>query len=124
MQPPNSARQIVLVVDDEIFLRMLAIEILEAEGFDTLEAQHAEEAIAILEERTDVHLIFTDVNMPGTMDGLKLAHYVRDRWPPVKILATSGLNHYSRGDLPEGSNFLPKPYSAAQLGAMMRSMAK
>ena len=122
MQPSDCKRPIVLVVDDEILVRMLAVDILEADGFETLEAQHADDAIAILEQRSDVHLIFTDINMPGTMDGLKLAYYVKNRWPPVRIITTSGRNRYSGPDLPVGSEFLPKPYSAEQLTTLVRSV--
>ena len=79
-------------------------------GFEVVEAGNADEAIAILAARDDIHLIFTDVHMPGSMDGLKLAHFVRNRWPPVKIIATSGQARITEGDLlPEGGRFLHKP---------------
>jgi DNA-binding NtrC family response regulator len=80
-------------------------------GFDTIEASNADEAVAILEVRSDIAIIFTDVRMPGSMNGLKLAHCVRDRWPPVKIIVTSGHHTFRAGDLPDGGIFLPKPYS-------------
>ncbi len=90
MQPSARKRPVVLVVEDETLIRIAAVEAVEEAGFEVIEAQNADEAIAILEQRTDIHLVFTDIQMPGSMDGLKLAHCVRDRWPPVKIIATSG----------------------------------
>lgn len=123
MQPNVRKRLVVLVVEDELLVRMDAMEIIELEGFAALEAKHAEDAILILEQRDDVHLIFTDINMPGSMDGLKLTHFVRNRWPPVKIVATSGHERLSDEDLPAGGKFLPKPYTAGQLGKVLREMA-
>eukprot|EP01035_Chromulina_nebulosa_P042709 gene42709-57821_t len=79
----------VLVVEDEILVRMDIAMSLEAEGFVVLEAANADEAIDILNSRSDIRLMFTDIDMPGSMDGLKLAMAVRDRWPPVKIIVTS-----------------------------------
>ena len=90
MQPSARKRPVVLIVEDEFLVRMDTRDAVETAGFDVLEAGDADEAIAILTARNDVSLIFTDVHMPGSMDGLKLAHFVRDRWPPVKIVATSG----------------------------------
>ncbi|WP_346730791.1 response regulator [Bradyrhizobium sp. 62] len=84
------SRLVVLVVKDEPLLMMMAAEVITELGFEVIEARHADQAIAILEKRSDVHVVFSDVHMPGSMDGLKLAHYVRRRWPPVKILTTSG----------------------------------
>ena len=83
-------RPTILIVEDELLIRLDAIEMIQAAGFETLEAANADEAIAILETRPDVHSPFcTDIQMPGSMDGVKLAHFVRERWPPVKIIATS-----------------------------------
>ena len=70
----------------------------------------------------NVRLIFTDIHMPGSMDGLKLAHFVRNRWPPVKIVATSGRARIAESDLPEGGRFVPKPYSAAEITATLREL--
>ena len=80
----------VLVVEDEILIRDVIADDLEKAGFTVALAAHADEAIAILEARQDVHLVFTDIDMPGSMDGLKLAAAVRDRWPPVHIIITTG----------------------------------
>jgi len=80
----------VLVVEDDAILRLHALDIVEEAGFTAIEAKNADEAIAILESRSDIALLFTDVNMPGSMDGLKLAQAVRNRWPPIKIVVVSG----------------------------------
>jgi CheY-like chemotaxis protein len=100
----------VLVVEDEALVRLSAREEIEAAGFKVYEANNADEAIRLLEANSDIELVFTDVDMPGSMDGVKLAHYVRTRWPPVKIIVTSGYQHLTAEQLPKGSLFLSKPY--------------
>src|SRR3954470_3110925 len=122
MQLSASKRPLVLVVEDETLIRMDAVEAIEAAGFDVIEAASADQAIAILEQRSDIRLIFTDVHMPGSMDGLKLAHFVKDRWPPIKIVATSGHARIADSELPEGARFMPKPYSAAEITATLREL--
>jgi two-component system, response regulator PdtaR len=123
MQPRASSRPVVLVVEDEALIRTIAIEMIEADGFDVIEATGADDAILILEQRSDIRLIFTDIDMPGSMDGLKLAHFVKGRWPPIKIIATSGHAKIAESDLPEGSRFLAKPYAAATVtGAIHQLM--
>ena len=86
------------------------------------EAANADEAIEVLESRTDITVVFTDIQMPGSMDGLKLARAVRGRWPPIKIIATSGRLHLDEADLPEGGRFLPKPYSPSQVTGVLREL--
>jgi CheY-like chemotaxis protein len=108
-------RPVVLVVEDDFLLRMQAVDIVKDAGFKAVEAANADEAIAILEAEPNIHVVFTDVQMPGTMDALKLAKFVKDRWPPIKIVATSGRVRISEADLPEGSIFVPKPYSPTQI---------
>lgn len=115
-------RPVVLVVEDDFLLRMDAVHIVRAADFEAIEAANADEAIAILEEQPNIHLVFTDIQMPGTMDGLKLARFVKDRWPPIKIVATSGLVGVKEEDLPKGSVFVPKPYSAAQIVSTIREL--
>jgi len=112
---PNKKRPVVLIVEDELLVRMHAMDIVRDVGFDVVEAQNADEAIAILESRLDITVVFTDVQMPGSMDGIKLAAAVRDRWPPIHIVATSGLSNVTEDHLPRGSRFLPKPYSAGEV---------
>ena len=112
---PTASRQLVLVVEDEGLVRMNAVAMIEEAGFSVLEAANADEAIHILETRRDVTVIFTDIEMPGSMNGIRLAHAVRDRWPPVKIIATSGHYGFQESDLPTGGRFLPKPYTLPQI---------
>ncbi len=113
-------RPVVLVVEDEFLLRIDAADVIAAAGFEVIEAANADEAIEILESRSDITVVFTDIQMPGSMDGLKLARAVRGRWPPIKIIATSG--NVGQVDLPEGGRFLPKPYSPAQVTGVLREL--
>jgi len=101
---------------------MDAVDMIAAAGFEVIEAANADEAIDILEARPDITVVFTDIQMPGSMDGLKLARAVRGRWPPIKIVATSGHVHVSETDLPEGGRFLPKPYSSTQVMGVLREV--
>jgi CheY-like chemotaxis protein len=112
----------VLIVEDEPLIRMGAVLPIEDAGFEVYEAGSADAAIALLELHADICLIFTDVNMPGSMDGLKLAHYVRGRWPPVKIIVTSGHVKVSEEILPAGALFMPKPYDPVALTNKIKEM--
>ena len=114
---------IVLVVEDEAMLRIAAVSLVEDAGFVAIEASNADEAILILEARTDIHIVFTDVDMPGSMDGLKLAEAVRGRWPPIEIIVTSGHRFLSVEDLPKGSVFFAKPYREEEIVATLQRMA-
>jgi CheY-like chemotaxis protein len=114
-------RQVVLVVEDEALVRMTAVGMVEEAGFEVLEAANADETIHLLETRRYITVVFTDIEMPGSMDGLKLAQAVRGRWPPVKIIATSGRCVVGDGDLPSGG-FLQKPYSPAQIFRALRDL--
>ena len=117
LRPP-----IVLVVEDDFLLRMDAVDIVRNAGFEAIEAANADQAIAIIEGDPDIHIVFTDVQMPGTMDGLRLARFIRDRWPPIKIVATSGRLRVAEEDLPKGSIFVPKPYSPEQIIRTFRQL--
>lgn len=110
MSSTNTTRA-VLIVEDEILIRALIADTLSCQGFKIYEAIDADEAIDILERHADVAIVFTDINMPGSMDGIRLAHFVRDRWPPVKFIVTSGKTFIKNGDLPIDAIFLSKPYS-------------
>ena len=101
---------VVLVVEDEPLISMWVEESLREAGYTVLCANNADAAIRILEIRTDIHLVFTDIDMPGSMDGLKLAAFVRGRWPPMRIVVASGKHRPRPGELPAGAVFLPKPY--------------
>ena len=113
-------RPVVLAVEDEPLILMMAVDMIADAGFEPIWATDADEAIAILESRDDIHIIFTDINMPGSMDGLKLAQAVRGRWPPIKIIIASAFVA-DRGLMPKGSTFIPKPYHSAQLANALRS---
>ena len=103
-------KSVVLVVEDHPLVRMAVLEVVTAAGFEALEAANAAEAIHMLEARPDVHLVFTDVEMPGTMDGIELVHYIRNRWPPVKLIVVSGKTVIAPEQLPGGAKFFTKPY--------------
>jgi CheY-like chemotaxis protein len=118
----KSKRPVVLIVEDELLLRMNAVDMIAAAGFEVVEAGNADEAIEILEARRDITVVFTDIQMPGSMDGLKLARAIRGRWPPIKIVATSGHVGVAETDLPEGGRFLPKPYGPAEVGDVLREV--
>jgi CheY-like chemotaxis protein len=105
----------VLIVEDEPLVRIGAVNIIEDAGFEVIEAASADEAIGILECRNDVRVVFTDIHMPGSMDGLKLAHAIRNRWPPIKIIVTSGRDLITAQDLPEGGRFFAKPYDPIEI---------
>jgi CheY-like chemotaxis protein len=115
-------RPVVLVVEDDYLLRTDAVDMIEAAGFAVIEAANADDAIGILESRDDIAVVFTDIQMPGSMDGLKLARAVRGRWPPIKIITTSGHRIIAETDLPEGGRFLPKPYSPRQISGVLREL--
>ncbi len=112
----------VLVVEDEFLIRLDIVDQLEREGFEVFEAADADAAIVMLETFNQIRLVFTDIDMPGSMDGLKLAAAVRDRWPPVKIIVTSGRRMVEITDMPDGSVFFSKPYHHAAVMASMRSL--
>ena len=121
MSVTAAKRSVVLVVEDDFLIRICAVEMIEAE-FDVVEAASADEAIEILEARLDIIVVFTDIQMPGSMDGLKLVAAIRARWPPIKIVATSGIVDVRKVDLPEGGRFLPKPYSSAEIVGILREL--
>lgn len=112
----------VLVVEDEMVLRMRAADIVEDAGFCAVEAVNADEAIAVLESRSDIALLFTDIQMPGSMDGLKLAHAVHSRWPDIGIILVSGQVKPSDAERPADSRFFSKPLAVEQMTAELQAM--
>jgi CheY-like chemotaxis protein len=96
------------------------VKVIEDAGFEVIEAANADEAIRILENRKDIRVVFTDIQMPGSIDGLKLAHAVRHRWPPIKIIMTSGHEPVAEHDLPEGGRFFAKPYDPTEICEALR----
>ena len=119
----TSNRPVVLAVEDEPLVLMLAVDMILDAGFEPLRASDAEEAIGILESRDDIKIVFTDINMPGSMDGIKLARAVRGRWPSIAIIVTSAFSVVERTLLPQGAKFLSKPYDAGQISDALHSLA-
>lgn len=112
----------VLVVEDDALILLDIAEQLREEGFIIYEAANADIAIEMLVRFVDIRLVFTDIDMPGSMDGLKLARAVRDRWPPVKIIITSGRYGLHTPPMLIGSAFFAKPYTHVDVVASMREM--
>jgi two-component system, response regulator PdtaR len=102
---------VVLIVEDEALVRLSAVGMLEEAGFRMIEAVNSDEALELLAADSDVQLLFTDVNMPGTIDGLALARQVHDRWPHIRIMVASAKQRPQPDELPVGSRFEQKPYS-------------
>jgi two-component system, response regulator PdtaR len=112
---------VILVVEDELWLSLDISEALKDEGYDVITVANANDALKVLESPTDVATIFTDINLPGSMDGLKLAAAVKDRWPPVNIIVTTGMRAPRRDEIPARSLFIAKPYRNAQVLEALRS---
>ncbi|MBP1847830.1 CheY-like chemotaxis protein [Rhizobium petrolearium] len=118
----KNGKPVVLVVEDSPMIRMGAVDLVLSAGYEALEAGDADEAIRILQSRADIDLVFTDVQMPGTMDGIKLSHYIRDRWPPVKLIVASGAAIIEESMLPGGSRFFSKPYDELTITEAMAQL--
>lgn len=118
------SRPVVLVVEDEPLLRMLAVDVVEDAGFDAVEAATADIAVQILEARRDIRIVFTDIDMPGSLNGMKLAALVRDRWPPLEIIIVSGHLPMREVVLPERAVFFSKPYDTTVVARTLRGMAE
>jgi two-component system, response regulator PdtaR len=118
MTPPHS----VLVVEDEALLLFTIADDLREAGFTVYEAGNADAAIALLERHDDIRILFTDVDMPGSIDGLRLSAVARDRWPPLKIIVTSGKRIPDKTLLPAGGIFMPKPYVASTVAATINQL--
>jgi two-component system, response regulator PdtaR len=119
---PNDKLPQVLVVEDEALLLFSIADDLRDAGFEVFEASDADEAIALLSTEPGIGLMFTDIDMPGSMDGLKLSAVVHDRWPPVRIIITSGKHMPSRDRIPDDGLFLPKPYTPASVVSAMNAL--
>jgi len=112
---------VILIVEDELIVRMFASDLLTEEGgYRVIEAVNADEALTLLEARHDVRLVVTDVDMPGTLNGFALARIVNMRFPGIKVIVTSGRMSPEVGDLPKGIPFLPKPYADLALISLIR----
>lgn len=122
MKHPSEASAAVLVVDDEALLRMLASDVLEDAGFEVLEAANADAALVALQSHPEIRVVFTDVNMPGSLDGLALAHVVQERWPSIGVLIVSGKVRPRPCDLPPGGHFVSKPYRPEDIVRHVKSL--
>lgn len=120
---PAAARRVVLVVEDEPIQRMMAVDMVEEAGFEAVEARDADDAVAILESRPDIRLVFTDIDMPRGMDGMRLAALIRSRWPPIELILVSGRVRLRQEELPARGVFFSKPYAEAEVVAAMQRMA-
>src|SRR5471032_722762 len=113
---------VVLIVEDEALIRMDAVQIVVDAGFAVVEACNADEAIKILESRRDIRAVFTDINMPGSINGLQLSHAIRGRWPSIHLIVTSGLNVPNEKQLPVNSRFIGKPYTARHVATTLSEL--
>ncbi|KRB49228.1 two-component system response regulator [Rhizobium sp. Root708] len=113
----------ILIVEDEPLVRMFAVDLAQDAGFETLEAEDADSALKILVAVIDICIVMTDIDMPGSMNGLKLAEVVHDRWPNVSIVVVSGKQRPDEADLPRDAVFFSKPYSATRLADQLIKMA-
>lgn len=122
--PPDRvlSPSVILVVEDEMLLRMRAVDMVEDAGYLPVEAVDADEALTILQSRSDIALLFTDIQMPGSMNGLQLALAVHERWPRIKIILASGQLKLSKLDIPENSRFFAKPLDSGDMVAEIREM--
>ncbi len=109
----------VLIVEDEPITRMVAADVIADMGIPTLEAGDAEEALEVLNANPRVALLFTDIDMPGAMNGVHLARKVHEQWPDIELIVTSGASDVADGDLPDHGTFIRKPYRMQQLAEMV-----
>jgi CheY-like chemotaxis protein len=119
----NLSSSLVIVAEDELLTRMMAADALISAGFTVIEADHATAALMILRSRAvEICALFTDVNMPGPLDGLGLAHHAATTWPWVRLLVASGKAQPTGNDLPKGCRFLPKPYDPDNMVSHIREL--
>ena len=111
---------VILIVEDEVLASEYLEFVLQEAGYEAITAASADEAIEVLEHRNDIRLAITDINLPGLMNGLKLAATVKDRWPPINTIIVSGYSAPGSGEMPSGSLFVPKPYNAGKMIAAVR----
>lgn len=123
MASEATTRCVVLVIEDEPIMRMMALDLVEDAGFEAVEAGSAQDAVRILETRPDIRLVFSDIDLGTGADGLTLAHSIRDRWPPVEIIMTSGKVCPAPDDLPARGRFFEKPYRRDEVAAALHELA-
>ena len=122
MNQAQDARPVVLLVEDEPLVRMFGADVLEEAGFEVVEAVDGDEALEVLKARPDIRVLFTDVNMPGSLDGLDLARVVHERRPDIKLLIASGQVRLSDDEIPDAGRFLPKPYGPEAIVRHVREL--
>ena len=120
----DGSNNVILVVEDDHFQRFAAVSALSGAGFDVREAQGSEEAIDILSVDPTILAVFTDVEMPGDMNGLQLASFITKRWPAIKIIIASGRMNIGRADIPAGSHFFAKPYNSENVARILHEMVE
>jgi two-component system, response regulator PdtaR len=121
---PPEPSFVVLVVEDEPLLRLVATDLLQEAGYQVIEAEDATDALTILERTPDIRLLFTDIQMPGPLDGMALAQNVHERWPDVWLLITSGNRRPPAADIPDHGHFIPKPYEASKVLGEIDALAR
>lgn len=114
----------VLIVEDEPLIRIDAVDMVEDEGFDVCQAANAAKALLVLEARDDIGILFTDIDMPGDIDGLDLARIVRKRWPHIAIIIVSGHTQLTEAQVPNGGVFFSKPYLRSSMLKALHHAAK
>jgi CheY-like chemotaxis protein len=122
--PHSQTQPVILVAEDEDSLRLLATDILEDQGFRVVEAANAQAALDVLESTPEVRLLFTDIHMPGPLDGMELARRVHERWPHVQLVLTSGQTQPCPADIPDDGHFIAKPYRAEQLVGQVETLLR
>lgn len=120
--PMTSFKPAILVVEDDTLIRMHGVDILEEAGFRVLEADSADAAVVILSQHDDVRQLFSDIDMPGSMNGLDLARVVHDRWPAIRLLLTSGKHEVPEVAVPAEGTFVPKPWTQEMLIAKINDL--
>jgi len=113
----------ILVVDDEALIRMATMDIMEDAGYSAVEAANADEAIIMLERCPDISAVLTDINMPGSMDGLQLSRLIQDRWPLIGLVVTSGRFVAHAMQMPAGVHFIAKPYTPYEIVSALQNCA-
>ena len=106
---------LILVVEDEALIRSCAADILEQHGDEVVEAATAADALEMLEARPEVRVLFTDINMPGKLDGMDLARLVHEHWPNIRLVITSGGREPTKAEIPDDGRFIAKPYRPKQV---------
>ncbi len=112
----------ILVVEDELLVRFVSSDALSEAGYEVIEAKDADEALRLMEEAGTVHLVFTDIRMPGSMNGVELARMVHERWPHVRLLLTSGDTWPPKDHIPDDGRFIAKPYRIETLRKEVRDL--